>query len=42
MHADEMNTALSDQLGHPVYHYHLHVVALPVVEKEIAANVLLA
>ena len=35
MHADELNTALSDQLGHPVYHYHLHVVALPVVEKEI-------
>ena len=35
MHADELNTALSDQLGHPVYHYHLHVVALPVVDKEI-------
>lgn len=35
MHADELNTALTDQLGHPVYHYHLHVVALPVVEKEI-------
>ena len=35
MHADELNSALSDQLGHPVYHYHLHVVALPVVEKEI-------
>ncbi len=35
MHADELNTALTDQLGHPVYHYHLHVVALPVVDKEI-------
>lgn len=35
MHADELNTALTEQLGHPVYHYHLHVVALPVVEKEI-------
>ena len=35
MHADELNTALSEQLGCPVYHYHLHVVALPVVEKEI-------
>ena len=35
MHADELNTALTDQLGHPVYHYHMHVVALPVVEKEV-------
>lgn len=35
MHADELNTVLSGQLGHPVYHYHLHVVALPVVEKEV-------
>ncbi|MBR1456639.1 MAG: plasmid recombination protein [Oscillospiraceae bacterium] len=35
MHADELNTAVSEQLGYPVYHYHLHVVALPVVEKEI-------
>jgi DNA repair exonuclease SbcCD ATPase subunit len=35
MHADELNTSLTDQLGHPVYHYHLHVVALPVVDKEI-------
>lgn len=35
MHADEQNTALSEKLGYPVYHYHLHVVALPVVEKEI-------
>ena len=35
MHADELNTALTEQLGHPVYHYHMHVVALPVVEKEV-------
>ena len=35
MHADELNPALTEQLGHPVYHYHMHVVALPVVEKEI-------
>jgi len=35
MHADELNTALTDQLGRPVYHYHMHVVALPVVEKEV-------
>ncbi len=35
MHADELNTALSNQLGYPVYHYHLHVIALPVVDKEI-------
>jgi uncharacterized coiled-coil protein SlyX len=35
MHADELNSALTEKLGYPVYHYHLHVVALPVVEKEI-------
>ena len=35
MHADELNTALTEKLGHPVYHYHLHVVALPVVEKQV-------
>ncbi len=35
MHADELNTALTEQFGHPVYHYHMHVVALPVVEKEV-------
>jgi len=35
MHADEKNTALSTQLGHDVFHYHLHVVYVPVVEKEI-------
>ncbi len=35
MHADERNTALSDQLGRDAYHYHLHVVYVPVVEKRI-------
>ena len=35
LHADEQNTWLSDVLGKPVYHYHMHVVAIPVVEKEI-------
>lgn len=35
MHADEVNIAATEHYGHPVYHYHLHVVALPVVEKEI-------
>ena len=35
MHADERNRALSEQLGRDVYHYHLHVVYVPVVQKEI-------
>lgn len=35
MHADEINKAASEDLGKPVYHYHLHAVVLPVVEKEI-------
>lgn len=35
MHADELNTALSEEYGKPIYHYHLHVVAIPVVKKEI-------
>ena len=35
MHADEKNMRLSEQLGRDVYHYHLHVVYVPVVEKEI-------
>ena len=35
MHADELNSVLTEKLGYPVYHYHLHVVALPVVEKEV-------
>ena len=35
MHADELNVALTEQYGKPVYHYHMHLVALPVVEKQI-------
>ena len=35
MHADEINVAATEELGKEVYHYHLHVMVLPVVEKEI-------
>lgn len=35
MHADEINIALTEEYGKPIYHYHLHVVALPVVRKEV-------
>ena len=35
MHADERNRAMSEALGQAVYHYHLHVVYVPVVEKQI-------
>lgn len=35
MHADERNKALSEQLGRDVYHYHLHVAYIPVVDKEV-------
>ena len=35
MHADELNTALTEEYEKPIYHYHLHVVALPVVRKEV-------
>ena len=35
MHADERNRAMSEALGEDVYHYHLHVVYIPVVKKEI-------
>ena len=35
MHADERNRAMSEALGQDVYHYHLHVVYVPVVEKQI-------
>lgn len=34
MHADERNRAMSEALGEDVYHYHLHVVYIPVVEKQ--------
>ena len=35
MHADERNRAMSEALGQNVFHYHLHVVYVPVVEKQI-------
>ena len=35
MHADERNRAMSEALGKDVYHYHLHVVYIPVVGKQI-------
>ncbi len=35
LHADERNKGLSEATGHDVFHYHLHVVYIPVVEKEI-------
>ena len=35
MHADEINRAMSEALGKDVFHYHLHVVYIPVVEKQI-------
>ena len=35
MHADERNRAMSEALGEDIYHYHLHVVYVPVVEKKI-------
>ena len=35
MHADERNQAMSEALGQDVFHYHLHVVYVPIVEKQI-------
>ena len=35
MHADELNIAMTEKYGRPVYHYHLHIMALPVVDKEV-------
>ena len=35
MHADERNRAMSEALGEDIYHYHLHIVYVPVVEKKI-------
>ena len=35
MHADERNRAMSEALGEDVYHYHLHVVYIPIVEKQV-------
>ena len=38
MHADEINVAASEELGKEIYHYHLHAMVLPVVEKEIPVS----
>lgn len=35
MHADERNRAMSEALKQDVFHYHMHVVYIPVVEKQI-------
>ena len=35
MHADERNRGMSEALGEDVYHYHMHVVYVPVVDKEV-------
>ena len=35
MHADGRNQGMSKALGYDVWHYHLHVVYVPVVEKQI-------
>ena len=35
MHADEQNQGMTRALGYPVWHYHLHVVYVPVVEKQV-------
>ena len=35
LHADERNQALSEQHGRDIFHYHLHVVYIPIVEKEV-------
>ena len=35
MHADELNIAMTEKYGKPIYHYHLHIMARPVVDKEV-------
>ena len=35
MHADELNMEASERFGKDVYHYHLHAMVIPVMEKEI-------
>ena len=35
MHADELNIAATNEVGRDTYHYHLHAVVIPVVDKEI-------
>lgn len=32
---DELNVAMTEKYGRPIYHYHLHIMALPVVDKEV-------
>ena len=35
MHADELNIAMTEKYGRLIYHYHLHIMALSVVDKEV-------
>lgn len=35
MHADELNIAMTEKYGRSIYHYHMHIMALPVVDKEV-------
>ncbi|MCL1820400.1 MAG: plasmid recombination protein [Oscillospiraceae bacterium] len=35
LHANERNKEISERLGHDVFHYHLHVMYVPVVEKKV-------
>ena len=35
MHADERNRAMSGALKQDVFHYHMHIVYIPVVEKQV-------
>ena len=35
LHADERNKALSEEHGRDIFHHHLHVIYVPVVDKEI-------
>ena len=35
MHADERNQEVSGVMGKDIYHYHLHVMYVPVVQKEV-------
>ena len=35
LHADERNKDLSEKYGHDVYHYHCHVIYVPVIQKEL-------
>lgn len=35
MHADEKNQAVSEKLGKDIFHYHLHIIYVPTVQKEV-------